>query len=93
MGSITTNFIYLTLQGYFITWLFYTAVLQDYWLTKIYGKESHPAKKFFFLIQLGSNTISKSFTKLHSVLKSLSRSFSGDSFFESSSETELPVLF
>jgi hypothetical protein len=31
--------------------------------------------------------------KLHSVLKSLSRSFSGDSSFESSSEMEPPVLF
>lgn len=38
MTSITTNFIYLTLQGYFVTWLFYTAVLQDYWLTRVYGK-------------------------------------------------------
>lgn len=45
MASITTNFIYLTLHGYFMTWLFYALVLQDYWLTKVYGKQQHPCPK------------------------------------------------
>lgn len=45
MHSVLTNFIYLTLQGYFMTWLFYAVVLQDYWLSKNFAKDKHPCPK------------------------------------------------
>lgn len=52
MGSITTNFIFLTLHGYFITWLFYTLVLQDYLLLKILGKQIPVCTKYIFKLKL-----------------------------------------
>ncbi len=41
------------MQGYLITWLFYAVALQDYFLHKVYGKDTGNdtpiCKKYFFI--------------------------------------------
>lgn len=68
MGSFLTNIIYLTMQGYLITWLYFSLVIQDYLFHNKFGKKIIVSEKYV-LIKLDWNTIFRSFMRQHCAMK------------------------
>ena len=50
MKGILTNFIYLTLQGYFLAWLYFALTMQDHLLIKWYGQKDHVCSKYYHVL-------------------------------------------